>query len=118
MCPKAKETPISALAIARSVLLSGTLAATAAADVVPSNTPNLAELSLEELANTRVTLVSKTPKAWRKVAGPVEIVTPEDIRGSGLTSLAEAVRDVPGVHIASINSSQWGVGVRGFTNRT
>ncbi len=76
----------------------------------------LANLSLEELANTQVTVVSRTAKPRSKIAAAVDVVTPEDIRRSGMTTLAEAVRAVPGVHVANANTNQVAVGVRGFTS--
>src|SRR5207249_2040163 len=39
------------------------------------------------------------------------------IRRAGITSIPEALRMAPGVHVARINASQWAVGVRGFTSR-
>src|SRR5260370_40629791 len=60
----------------------------------------LANLSLEELANTQVTVVSRTAKPRSKIAAAVDVVTPEDIRRSGMTPLAEAARAAQGGHLA------------------
>src|SRR6185503_19665267 len=46
----------------------------------------------------------------------VSVLTHEDIRRSGMTTVAELLRLIPGVHVAQINSSKWAVSVRGFGN--
>jgi iron complex outermembrane recepter protein len=79
--------------------------------------PDLTSISLEELAQTKVTSVSKTEEPQFRTPAAIQVVTAEDIRRAGATSIPEALRLVPGVHVARINSSQWGIGIRGFTNR-
>ncbi len=75
---------------------------------------NLKELSLEQLGNVKVTTASKEPeKVWRTPAA-IYVLTQEDIRRSGATSIPEVLRLVPGVEVAQIDSDHWAVGVRGF----
>jgi iron complex outermembrane receptor protein len=78
---------------------------------------DLTGLSLEELHNVEVTSVSKRPEKYAEVAAAVSVITQEDIRRSGVTSIAEALRLVPGVQVAQIDSNQWAVGIRGFGSR-
>jgi len=78
---------------------------------------DLTTMSLEELAQTKVTTVSKTEEPRFQTPAAVHVVTADDIQRSGATSIPEALRMVPGVHVARINSNQWGVGIRGFTSR-
>ena len=47
----------------------------------------------------------------------VFVITQQDIRRSGATTLAEALRLAPGVQISRINSNQWAIGARGFASR-
>jgi iron complex outermembrane recepter protein len=108
--------------VAHGVLALWTLGAgsgTAAELEAPTKyaSADLTLLSLDELAGIKVTSVSKRPEAWSKTAAAVHVITQEDLRRGGVTSLAEALRLVPGVHLARINSNQWGVGIRGFTSR-
>jgi iron complex outermembrane receptor protein len=42
------------------------------------------------------------------------VLTQEDIRRSGATSIAEVLRLAPGVEVARIDSDHWAVGIRGF----
>src|SRR6266481_1408827 len=76
----------------------------------------LMNLSLEQLGEIEVTAASKEPEqVWRTPAA-IYVLTQEDIRRSGATSIPEVLRLVPGVEVAQINSSLWAVGIRGFGN--
>jgi len=78
---------------------------------------NLKQLSLEQLGNLEVTSVSKEPEKMQRAAAAIYVLTQEDIRRSGATSIPEVLRLVPGVEVAQIDSSTWSVGIRGFGNR-
>jgi len=77
----------------------------------------LKHLSLEELGNTEVTTVSKQPVKVARTPAAIYVITQEDIRRSGATSIPEALRLAPGVEVARIDSVRWSVGVRGFGSR-
>src|SRR5262245_23707927 len=77
----------------------------------------LTQLSLSERAATKVTSVSKKPEEQSKTAAAVDVITSDDIRRSGATTLVELLRLVPGIHIARLQSSQWAIGIRGFSSR-
>lgn len=75
---------------------------------------NLKQLSLEQLGSLEVTTASKEPEqVWRTPAA-IYVLTQEDIRRSGATSIPEVLRLVPGVEVARIDSDHWAVGIRGF----
>jgi iron complex outermembrane receptor protein len=74
----------------------------------------LKNLSLEQLGNVAITITSKEPvSAWRTAAATY-VVTQEDIRRSGATSIADALRLVPGVDVSRISSTTWAIGIRGL----
>jgi iron complex outermembrane receptor protein len=75
---------------------------------------NLNKLSLEELGNVEVTTVSKEPEQVWQTPAAIYVITQEDIRRSGATSIPEILRLAPGVEVARIDSDHWAVGVRGF----
>ncbi len=77
------------------------------------STDVLKKLTLEQLGNVEVTTVSKEPEQVWKAAAAVFVLTNEDIRRSGATSIQDALRLVPGVEVARIDSNQWAVGIRG-----
>ncbi|MGH9574211.1 MAG: TonB-dependent receptor plug domain-containing protein [Candidatus Acidiferrales bacterium] len=72
------------------------------------------QLSLEQLGDLEVTSVSKDPQEVQKTPAAIYVVTQEDIRRSGATSIPEVLRLVPGVEVARIDSDHWSVGIRGF----
>src|SRR5688500_14095548 len=78
---------------------------------------DLTTLSLEELAQTKVTSVSKTEEPHFLAPAAVHVISNDDLRRSGVPSFPEALRLAPGVHVGRITSSQWAVGIRGFTDR-
>ena len=52
-------------------------------------------MSLEQLMNVEVTTVSRQPEKWFDTPSAIRVITQEDIRRSGATSLPEALRLAP-----------------------
>lgn len=77
---------------------------------------DLGELSLEELMSIEVTSVSKKEESIRDAATAIFVITQEDIRRSGATSIPELLRLVPGMQVGRLNSRFWGISARGFNN--
>ena len=102
--------------LAFSMLLG---ASAAAARPQSSQTPQdqLKQLSLEQLANLEVTTMSKAPEQVWKTAAAIYVITQEDIRRSGATTIPEALRLAPGVEVARIDGNKWSIGIRGFGSR-
>ena len=84
------------------------------ADPPQDEASTLKQLSLADLANVEVTTASKEPEEIWKTPAAVYVITQEDIRRSGATSIPEALRLVPGVEVARIDSNQWSVNIRGL----
>jgi iron complex outermembrane receptor protein len=82
----------------------------------PPSVADLKKLSVEELMGLRVTSVSKRPEPLGSAPAAVAVVTNEDIRRSGSTSVPEALRFVPGLHVARQTSNTWAVSSRGFSS--
>ena len=79
------------------------------------NSPDeLRDLSLEQLGNVQVTTASKEPEDVWHTPAAIYVITQEDIRRSGATSIPEILRLAPGVEVARIDSDHWAVGIRGF----
>ncbi len=74
----------------------------------------LKELSLAQLGDVQVTSVSKEPEEVWDTPAAIYVLTGEDIRRSGATTIPEALRLVPGVEVARIDSDHWSIGIRGF----
>ncbi|HEY8190268.1 MAG TPA: TonB-dependent receptor, partial [Micavibrio sp.] len=75
-------------------------------------------LSLEQLLSTKVFSASKKNESLSEVPAAVYILTPEDIRRSGATSIPELLRMVPGVNVAQADSNSWAISIRGFQSLT
>jgi iron complex outermembrane recepter protein len=82
-----------------------------------SSRDNLDQLSLADLANVEVTTTSKEPEEVWKTPAAVFVLTQEDIRRSGATTIPEALRLVPGVQVSRIDQDHWAVGIRGFADQ-
>jgi iron complex outermembrane recepter protein len=77
----------------------------------------LKQLSLAQLGNVEVTTASKEPEEVWKTPAAVYVLTNEDIRRSGATSIPEVLRLVPGVQVSRIDNDHWAVGIRGFADQ-
>lgn len=81
-----------------------------------SATSSLKRLSLEELLSVEVSSVSKTDESLATAAAAVTVVSADDIRRAGATSVPEALRLVPGIDVAQRTASSWAVSSRGFSS--
>ena len=72
------------------------------------------DLSLTELMNEPVTTVSKKATRLGDAATAITVITADDVRRNGFTSIPEALRLVPGFNVARIDSSHWAISARGF----
>lgn len=72
--------------------------------------------SLIELMNMKITSVSKTEERLSDAPAAVYVITHDDIRRSGVTSIPEALRLAPGVHVAREGAHSWAISIRGFNS--
>ncbi len=99
--------------IGGSLLLAFSLQAGA---VGQDPTGALFDLSLSALMDLEVTTVSRQAESSRSATSAVYVITREDLRRNQVTHLAEALRMVPGMHVARIDASRWSVNIRGSTS--
>ncbi|HJV93501.1 MAG TPA: TonB-dependent receptor plug domain-containing protein, partial [Azonexus sp.] len=76
---------------------------------------DLAGMSFDELADIRITSVSKRDESLADAAASVFVITNDDIRRSGATSLPEALRLAPNLHVAQVNANNYVISARGFS---
>ena len=91
------------------------LIAARAAD--PEAIPSIAalkKLSVEELMNLEVISVSRQAEKLLDAPSAIQVVTGEDIRRSGASSLPEALRLADNLEVAQKNPHDWGISARGF----
>src|SRR2546428_1347891 len=85
-----------------------------AANAQTGKPSDLADLSLEELANLEITSVSRRAERLSDAPASVFVITGDDIRRSGATSLPEALRLAPNLQVARVDSRQYAISARGF----
>jgi iron complex outermembrane recepter protein len=93
-----------------------TLLAASAAEAQQAS-PDLTQLSLEDLLNIEVTSAARREQKLSQSASAIYVVTQEDIRRSGVTTVPDALRMVPGVQVGQIDGNKWAVSIRGFHGR-
>jgi iron complex outermembrane receptor protein len=107
--------------LAKQCYIIGTAAALLLSTALPAwadsaDVRGLADLSLEELANIQVTSVSKRPEPLSDAAASIFVITNEDIRRSGATTLPEALRLAPNLEVARIDARNYAITARGFNS--
>lgn len=77
----------------------------------------LADMDITNLFNIKVSIVSpNAPETIPQTPAAVSVVTADDIQRSGARNFPEALRLVPGMDVAQLDSSQWAVSSRGFND--
>lgn len=99
--------PISIICCLFSLILTKVPAALA-------NDQEFDQILALDISELTVTSVSRNEQKLSDVASAIYVITNEDIHRMGATSIPEALRIVPGMQVAQINSHQWAVSVRGF----
>ncbi len=88
----------------------------------PNERGKLFDLSLKELMEIEVVSASRQQQSAAELTVPVSIITAEDIRAGGLTSIPEIIQFAPGVDVLKIGRNRYAVGIRGlhetFSDRT
>ncbi|HEY2394820.1 MAG TPA: TonB-dependent receptor plug domain-containing protein [Rudaea sp.] len=79
----------------------------------PTSPSVLKKLSLEELADIEVTSVSKRPEKLSGTPSALQVITADEIRRSGATSIPEALRLADNLDVAQANAHDWAITARG-----
>jgi len=107
---------LRAARIALAAFLSALLAGNAMAQDQKA-VPDVTAMSMEDLMNMQVTSVSKRSQKVADAPAAIFVITQDDIRRSGATSIPEALRLAPGLEVARIDQNKWAIGSRGFNGR-
>ncbi|MCV6638059.1 TonB-dependent receptor [Candidatus Albibeggiatoa sp. nov. NOAA] len=101
-------------------LISVTLAIVAyplSADDEDDDNIDYSEWAIEDLLQVRiVTSVGKKEQSLANAPAAVYVVTSQEIKRSGVTTIADALRMVPGLHVAKTNAHTWAISSRGFND--
>ena len=92
---------------------------TTSSETVATNTElsALSSMSIEQLMNIKVSILGPSETVLQTPAA-VSVVTQDDIKRSGARNIPEALRLVPGLDVAQIDSSEWAVSARGFNDQS
>ncbi len=77
---------------------------------------DLAELTVEQLSQITVMSAARRAQPLSNAATAVFVITEEDIRRSGATTLPEALRLAPNLQVARADTNQYAISARGFNN--
>jgi iron complex outermembrane recepter protein len=77
---------------------------------------DLADLDLEQLTKINVMSASRRLEPLLDAAASIYVITQEDIRRSGATSIPEALRLAPNLNVARADANQYAISARGFNN--
>ena len=77
---------------------------------------DLASMSLEELANTRITSVSRRAESLADAPASIYVISADSIRRSGAETLPEALRLAPNLQVARADGRNYAITARGLNN--
>ncbi len=84
---------------------------------VAASEASIFDLSLEDLMTIEVNSVARRAQSIATAASAIYVITGEDITRSGVSTIPDALRMVPGIQVSQFDSNKWGVSTRGFNSR-
>ena len=103
----------SAASLGGALLLLSLLGAGVALGAEEADT-EIADLELEDLFAMEVTSLTLSAQRFQDTPAAIFVLTGEDIRRSGVRSIPEALRMVPGLQVARLSGNKWAISARGF----
>lgn len=73
-------------------------------------------MTLDELSNTEVFSISRQPQSIMQLAASIYVLSGEDIIRSGVSTIPDALRLVPGLQVAQIDGNKWAVSCRSLND--
>jgi iron complex outermembrane receptor protein len=115
-----KSPTLKAPAIAVLLLLGFSaplFAAATSGEQTDSKHQSIGDMSLEQLLDVKVTSAAKHEERVSTTAAAIYVISQDDIRRSGATSVPEVLRTVPGLTVERMNAATWVVSARGFADQ-
>ncbi|MEM7305561.1 MAG: TonB-dependent receptor [Planctomycetota bacterium] len=112
--------PFLALLVGAIALLTppsaaqGPVPAPGLGSAVANDGVDLTDLSLEDLMDIEVTIATRSEQSLSELPAAVYVLTGDEIRRSGHSSIPEALRMVPGFYVSHWTTDNWDVTSRGF----
>jgi iron complex outermembrane receptor protein len=79
---------------------------------------DLRRLSVEELMRIDVTTAGRREQPIGSTTAAMSVITGDDIRRAGVTTIADALLLADGMHVARFNTGTWRISARGFNGTT
>src|SRR5688572_9039774 len=100
----------------RSLPMVVALAMTAAPCLAQSSAQleDLKRLTIEELAETDVTSVSRRSERLVDTAAAVSVISSEDLRRMGVMTVPQALQLAGHLHVSAVSGPQYALSARGF----
>lgn len=76
------------------------------------------DMDLQQLMEIIITSAAKKPQKVKDTPAAAFVITQDDIRKSGVTTVADALAMAPGLYVAKISNSRWSISSRGFPGFT
>ena len=112
--PNLRGVPAPMLPTVLGALLIGVLCAPLR--VAAQDASALKRLALEDLMDVDVTSVSRRAEPISDAAAAIDVITSDQIRRSGATTLAEVLRLATGLAVARVDTTTWAISARGFNS--
>ena len=105
---------LPALVVSCALAWAGPSWARPAGDTLHASLGKLADLTLEELGNIVVESVSRRAESLLRAPASIYVITGDEIRRGGVTTLPGALRLAPNLQVAAIDARQYAISARGF----
>lgn len=101
-----------------TLIIAFTIIAVPGAAQSSAQLEELKRLSIEELAETDVTSVSRRSERLADTPAAVSVITSEDLRRLGVMTVPEALRLAGHIQVSRVSGPQYAISVRGFAIST
>lgn len=112
-----KTIPVCWILLAGSGVLGLPVAGFAGSNQLAKSPADLENLTLEQLVNVQVTSVSKKETGLFTAPAAIYVISQEDIHRSGMSTIPELLRMVPGLEVARVDANHWAISARGFNDQ-
>lgn len=104
----------------KRILFLATLLSLLVNTAIAAEENEILEMGLEDLKNLMQQELFSASKTTESLSGSTSaafVLSSEEIRRSGVTSIPEALRLIPGVTVQRADANTWAVSIRGFGNK-
>ncbi len=79
-----------------------------------TDSSSLISMSLDQLMDIKVDTLMRVDNSYFETPSAVYVITSEDIRRSGMSTIPELLRMVPGINMTRLDGNTWAINIRGI----